>query len=127
MRFRTYARTRTAALLLVFLGRLSRSTTGKRFVIVDRWRAHETPEVAAWVAAHRERIERFYLPTPAPALNATEDRNNDLKGQVNAAGLPDNQGALRSRMQGFMNQLRGPPQHVRNYFKHKCMIYAIVS
>lgn len=53
--------------------------------------------------------------------------NNDLKGQVNAAGLPDNKGALRSRMQGFMNKLRGLPQQVRNYFKHPCMLYAMAS
>jgi transposase len=127
VRFMTYARTMNAALFLVFLGRLLRSTTGKLFVIVDRLRAHETPEVVAWVAAHRDRLELFYLPTYAPELNATEYLNNDLKGQVNAAGLPDNKGALRSRMQGFMNKLRWLPQHVRNYFKHPCMLYAMAS
>jgi len=127
VRFMTYPRTMNAALFLVFLGRLLRSTSGKLFVIVDRLRAHETPEVGEWVAAHRDRIELFYLPTYAPELNATEYLNNDLKGQVNGAGLPDNKGALRSRMQGFMNKLRGLPQHIRNYFKHPCMLYAMAS
>jgi transposase len=127
VRFMTYARTMTAALFLVFLGRLLRSTTGKLFVIADRLRAHTTPEVTAWVAAHRDRIELFYLPTYAPELNATEYLNNDLKGQVNAAGLPDNKGTLRSRMQQFMNRLRWLPQHVRNYFKHPCLLYAMGS
>jgi transposase len=101
VRFMTYARTMTADLFLIFLGRLLRSTTGKLFVIVDRLRAHETPEVAEWVAAHRDRIELFYLPRYAPELNATEYLNNDLKGQVNATGLPNNKGELRSRMQGW--------------------------
>jgi transposase len=127
VRFMTYERTMTAALFLVFLGRLLRSTTGKLFVIVDRLRAHTTPEVEAWGAAHRDRIELFYLPTYAPERNATEYLNNDLKGQVNAAGLPGNKGELRSRMQGFMNNLRRLPQHVRNYFKHPCMLYAMGS
>lgn len=127
VRFMTYARTMTAALFVVFLGRLVRSTPGKLFVITDRLRAHTTPEVEAWVAAHRDRIELFYLPTYAPELNATEYLNNDLKGQVNAAGLPDNKDALRSRMQQFMNRLRWLPQHVRNYFKHPCMLYAMGS
>jgi transposase len=127
VRFMTYDRTMNAALFLVFLGRLLRSTTGKLFVIVDRLRAHKTPEVTAWVVAHRDRIELFYLPTYAPELNATEYLNNDLKGQVNAAGLPDNKRALRSRMQGFMNKLRWLPQHVRNYFKHPCMFYAMAA
>jgi transposase len=127
VRFMTYARTMNAALFLIFLGRLLRSTTGKLFVIVDRLRAHETPEVEAWVAAHRDRIELFPLPRSAPELNATEYLNNDLKGQVNAMGLPNNKSELRSRMQGFMNKLRWLPQHVRNYFKHPCMLYALAS
>jgi transposase len=125
VRFMTYARTMNAALFLVFLGRLLRSTTGKVFLIVDRLRAHQTPGVEDWVAAHADRIELFYLPRYAPELNATEYLNNDLKGQVNAAGLPDSKGELRSRMQRFMRNLRRLPQHVRNYFKHPCMLYAM--
>jgi transposase len=125
VRFMTYARTMDAALFVIFLSRLLRSTTGKLFVIVDRLRAHETPAVLAWVAAHQDRIELFYLPRYAPELNATEYLNNDLKGQVNAAGLPNNKGELRSRMQGFMNKLRWLPGHIQNYFKHPCMLYAM--
>ena len=127
VRFMTYARTMDAALFVIFLSRLLRSTTGKLFVIVDRLRAHETPAVLAWVAAHQDRIELFYLPRYAPELNATEYLNNDLKGQVNAAGLPNNKGELRSRMQGFMNKLRWLPGHIRNYFKHPCMLYAMAA
>jgi transposase len=127
VRFMTYARAMDAALFLVFLGRLLRSTTGKLFVIADRLRAHGTPEVEAWVAARRDRIELFYLPRYAPELNATEYLNNDLKGRVNAAGLPDGKGELRSRMQRFMNGLRWLPQHVRSYFKHPCMLYAMAA
>jgi transposase len=125
VRFMTYAQTMNAALFLVFLGHLLRSTTGKLFVIVDRLRAHETPEVSEWVAAHQDRIELFYLPRYAPELNATEYLNNDLKGQVNAAGLPENKGGLRSHMQQIMHKLQQLPQHVRNYFKHPCMLYAM--
>jgi len=62
VRFMTYTRTMDAALFLVFLGRLLRSTTGKVFLIVDRLRAHMTPAVQAWVAARRDRLEVFYLP-----------------------------------------------------------------
>ena len=127
VRFMTYARTMNAALFLVFLGRLLRNTTGKLFVIVDRLQAHKTPAVEDWVAAHQDRIELFYLPRYAPELNATEYLNNDLKGQVNAAGLPDDKGALRSRMQRFMSNLRRLPGHVRNYFKHPCMLYAMAT
>ena len=125
VRFMTYTKTMTAALFLVFLSRLLRSTTGKVFLIVDRLRAHETPEVAQWVAAHRERIEVFYLPRYAPELNPDEYLNNDLKGDVNADGLPHNKGEVRSRIQGFMRKLLHLPEHVRSYFEHPCVRYAI--
>ena len=62
VRFMTYTGSMTAALFLVFLGRLLWGTTGKVFLIVDRLRAHMTPGVTAWVAARRERLEVFYLP-----------------------------------------------------------------
>jgi hypothetical protein len=55
----TYLGTRNAALFLVFLQRLLRSTTGKVFRIVDRLRAHRTPEVSTWVAGHGDRLEVF--------------------------------------------------------------------
>ena len=65
--FMTYTTTMTAALFLVFLGRLPESTTGKVFLMVDHLSAHETPEVGRWVAAHRDQIEVFYLPRYARA------------------------------------------------------------
>ncbi len=83
----TFTRTMNAALFLVFLDRLLRVTTGKVFLIVDRLRAHMTPAVQAWVAAHRERIEVFYLPRYAPELNLDEYLNNDLKGRMNKGSL----------------------------------------
>lgn len=124
VRFMTYTTTMTAALFLVFLGRLLQSTTGKVFLIVDRLRAHQTPEVARWVAAHRDRIEVFYLPRYAPELNPDEYLNNDLKGTVNAAGLPHNTDEVRSRIQRFMRKLLQLPEHVRSYFEHPCVLYA---
>ena len=113
VRFMTYARTMNAALFLVFLSKLLRSTTGKLFLIVDRLQAHQTPAVKEWVAAHRDRIEVFPLPRRAPERNPDEYLNNDLKGQVNAQGLPDSEQELRSRIQGFMRKLLHFPEHVR--------------
>ena len=124
VRFMTYTRTMNAALFLVFLGRLLRSTPGKVFLIVDRLRAHMTPAVEAWVAAHRDRLEVFYLPSHAPELNADEYLNNDLKANVNAAGLPHNKGEVRSRIQGFMRRLLHLPEHVMSYFQHPAVQYA---
>jgi transposase len=122
--FMTYTGTMTAALFLVFLGRLLRSTTGKVFLVVDRLRAHETPEVRRWLAAHRDRIEVFPLPRYAPELNPDEYLNNDLKANVNAAGLPHNKEEVRSRIQGFMRKLLHLPEHVRSYFENPHVLYA---
>jgi transposase len=127
VRFMTYTRTMTAALFLVFLGRLLRSTTGKVFLILDRLSAHTAPEVAAWLGAQRERIEVFYLPRYAPELNPEEYLNNDLKGQVNAAGLPHDKKEVRSRIQTFMRKLLHLPEHVRSYFQHPSVQYAAMN
>ena len=124
VRFMTYTQTMTAALFVVFLGRLLRSTTGKVFLIVDRLRAHTAPAVADWVVAHRERIEVFYLPRYAPELNPDEYLNNNLKGDVNATGLPHNKGEVRSRIQKFMRKLLHLPEHVISYFQHPSVQYA---
>jgi transposase len=124
VRFMTYPGTMTAAVFLVFLGRLLRGTTGKVFLIVDRLRAHKTPEVLQWLERHRERIEVFWLPRYAPELNADEYLNNDLKGSVNAEGLPHNKQEVRSHIQHFMRKLLHLPQRVMNYFRHPSVQYA---
>lgn len=122
--FMTYLGSMNAALFVVFLDRLLRSTTGKVFLIVDRLQAHMTPAVTAWVAARGDRLELFYLPSHVPELNADEYLNNDLKGAVNATGLPHNKVEVRSRIQEFMRQLLHLPQHVMSYFQHPSVQYA---
>lgn len=124
VRFMTYQGTMNAALYLVFLERLLRSTTGKVFLIVDRLRAHKTPAVKAWIAAHAERLEVFALPRYAPELNPEEYLNHDLKENVHAAGLPHDRSELRSGMQAFMRRLLHLPEHVMSYFSHPCVQYA---
>lgn len=125
VRFMTYTGAMNAALFLVFLGRLLRSTTGKVFLIVDQLRAHLTPEVLAWVADHSARLELFYLPRYAPELNPDEYLNHDLKGQVNAAGLPHDKKEQRSRLQAFMRHLLHLPERVMSYFHHPSVQYAL--
>jgi transposase len=122
--FMTYAGAMNAALFLLFLGRLLRSTTGKLILIADRLKAHEDDAVEEWLAAHRDRLELVWLPRYAPELNPEEYLNQDVKGRVNAEGLPDNKGELRSRLQRFMRRLVHLPEQVRNYFQHPCVQYA---
>ena len=122
--FMTYKETMTAALFITFLERMLSETTQKIFLIVDRLRAHEAKKVEAWAAEHRDRIELFFLPRYAPERNADEYLNNDMKGSINATGLPGSQEGLWPRIQGFMIKLRHLPEHVRQYFQHPCVKYA---
>lgn len=122
--FLTYKESMTGTLFLTFLEKLLEETTRKVFLILDRLPAHEAKAVADWVAAHGDRIELFWLPKYAPELNADEYLNNDLKGAINAEGLPGSREELRSRMARFMSRLRHLPEHVRNYFRHPCVQYA---
>lgn len=125
--FMTYTGSLTAALFLVFLGRLLRATTGKVFLMADRLPAHKAAEVEEWLGRHRERIEVFYLPRRAPELNPGEYLNNDMKGGVNAAGLPHTKVEQRSRIQMFLRKLVHLPEHVRSYFQHPCVQYAALN
>ena len=120
----TYTSTMTAALFIVFLGKLVAGASQKIFLIADRLKAHDAKAVGGWVAEHHNQIELFYLPRYSPELNPDEYLNNDLKGGVNKTGLPDNKEDLRSRIQAFMHRLVQLPEHVRSYFQHPCVQYA---
>jgi transposase len=124
VRFLTYKGSLNAAVFLGFLQKLIEGATRKVLLIADGLRAHKTPEVQAWVEAHQERIEVFYLPPYAPEMNPVEYLNQDLKGQVNAAGLPDDRPALHERVLGFMGRLSQMPRHVISYFLHPWTQYA---
>lgn len=125
--FLIYKEAMTAALFITFLERLLSETTGKIFLIADRLKAHQAKVVGEWLAGHRDRLELFFLPRYAPELNADEYLNNDLKGAINASGLPGSREGLRSRMERFMGELKQLPEHVRHYFRHPCVQYAAGS
>jgi transposase len=124
VRFMTYKGSLDAAVFLVFLNKLIEGAARKIFLIADRLQAHKTPEVLAWIEAHKERIAVFYLPPYSPEMNPVEYLNNDMKGAVNEAGLPDDKGTLQARILAFMNHLATVPTHVISYFLHPKVQYA---
>jgi hypothetical protein len=103
---------------------LIEESSRKIFLIADRLQAHKTPEVLAWIEAHKARIEVFFLPAYAPERNPVEYLNNDMKGEVNKVGLPENRGALHAQILSFMNHLASVPRHVVSYFLHPEVQYA---
>jgi transposase len=124
VQFMTYKGSLNAAVFLLFLQKLIEAAPRKILLIADQLRAHKTPEVVAWIEAHKEQIEVFYLPPYSPELNPVEYLNNDMKGQVNKAGLPPDRPTLQGRLLEFMNKLVGVPRHVISYFLHPWTQYA---
>ena len=127
VRFMTYKGAMDGDRFATFLGRLLRSTTGKIFLIVDRLQVHQKATVQDWVEARRDRIELFLLPASAPESNPDEYLNNDLKGNVHDAGLPNDREELRPRVQHFMRRLAAAPEHVMSYFRHPRAAYAAIT
>jgi transposase len=127
VRFMTYTKAMTAALFITFLTRLLAGASKKVLLILDRLPAHVAVKVEQWADARPQRIELFFLPRYAPELNPDEYLNNDLKGRVNSAGLPNNKQELRCHIQAFMRRLLHWPEHVMSYFQHPCVQYAAAT
>jgi transposase len=127
LRFMTYKETMTATVFIAFLTRLLAGASKKILLILDRLPAHVAVKVQEWAEARPERIELFFLPRYAPELNPAEYLNNDVKGSVNSAGLPDSKQELRSNIQAFMRRLLHLPEHVMSYFQHPCVQYAAAT
>jgi transposase len=122
--FMTYEGMMNAALFIVFLEGLLTETGKKIYLIADRLGGHDCEAVWDWVDQHADRIDMFLLPRYSPELNPDEYLNNDLKGSIHKAGLPDNEDDLASRIHGFLLKLLDLPEHVRRYFHHPCVQYA---
>lgn len=124
VRFMTYKGSMDGDRFTTFLGRMIRNATRKIFLIVDCLSVHRKATVHAWVEVHKDQIELFFLPASTPESNPDEYLNNDLKGNVHDAGLPNDKEELRSRVPRFMRRLAAAPKHVMSYFQHPCAAYA---
>jgi len=65
-RFRVFAGPVTADLFLDFLGRLTRSTVKKAYLIVAPDPVHSAEEVARWLARHEDEVRTFVMPASPP-------------------------------------------------------------
>ncbi len=68
--------------LIEFLKALIKDAGKKVFLIVDNLRVHHAKPVKAWVQAHNDHLEMFYLPSYSPELNPEEPLNADLKQAI---------------------------------------------
>lgn len=114
----------SAQILIRFLRRLIRDTNRRIFVILDNLNVHKAFKVRAWVEAHCDAIELFYLPPYAPELNPDEYLNGDLKlgvaKRVPARTKPELSKVARSHFR----MLQRRPARVRRFFEHPRVNYA---
>jgi transposase len=79
----TLADSKCGAEFLAFLVVLVAAYAGRKIRLVcDNGRFHTTKAVAAWLAAHREQIEVYWLPPYCPSLNLIERLWGHLKRTV---------------------------------------------
>lgn len=113
-----------AGLFLAFLQRLVRSIQGKVFLIVDNLKVHKAAKIQAWVAAHREEIELFFLPAYAPEHNPDEFLRSDLKRHLGRRPAVRDKAGLESRLRGYLRRLQRQPERVRAFFQAPTTRYA---
>ena len=97
LRFMTYIHHLDRRVVHRLLGPAGGGGETEIFLIVDRLKAHDA--CAATTGWPSTRSDRVVLPASySPELDPDEYLNNDLKGGVNKAGLPDNKQDLRGTL-----------------------------
>ena len=113
-----------AAALIRFLQRLIRDVRRKVFSVLDRLQVHRAGQIRDWLAAHRTKIEVFYLPAYSPELNPDEGLNADLKQAVTRKPPARSKHDLKRSVISHMRRLSQSPSRIRSYFRHEPVRYA---
>lgn len=124
LRFMVYDGAINARIFLAFLKRLVRTADRKIFLIVDNLRPHRAKIVTAWLEAHKDRIELFYLPPYAPEHNPDEFVNNDVKRSMARRKAPADKAELKRNLASYMRSLQQRPAKVRAFFQAPTVRYA---
>src|SRR5262249_39353659 len=125
--FMTFRGSLDTPVLLLFLGQMVQASVKKIILILDNLKVHDSAAVKAWVAARADRIELIPLPKYTPERNPAEYLNNDVKEEVNAHGLPEDQEELEGNVNGFLHRLAFWPERIISYFCHPAVQYAAAN
>ena len=99
--------------MIRFLQRLIRDVRRKVFLVLDRLQAHRAGQIRDWLAAHRTKIEVFYLPAYSPELNPDEGLNADLKQAVTRKPPARSKHDLKRSVISHMRRLSQSPSRIR--------------
>jgi transposase len=124
VRFRFFEGGMNAEVLIEFMRRLVKDAKRKVILILDNLRVHHAKVVKAWLEAHAQQIEVFYLPAYSPELNPDEYLNCDLKAGVHSGKPARSKAQLRRKATRHMRMLQRRSSRVRKYFEHEKIRYA---
>jgi len=124
VRFMLYENAMNSDTLIKFMGRLIKGADRKLFLILDNLRSHHSGPVKEWLAAHKDRIEVFFLPSYSPELNPDEYLNRDLKLSVHNGKAPRTKKELKLKTIGHLRKLQKLPKRILKYFKDPNIAYA---
>jgi transposase len=109
---------------LRFLRRLLRHARRKVFLIVDGHSVHKAAAVRRWLAAHKDRIEIFFLPPYSPDLNPDELLNHDVKANALGRRRPATRPEMIAGLRSYLRSTQKIPTIVSNFFRHELVRYA---
>jgi transposase len=110
--------------LIEFLEALIKDADKKVFLILDNLRVHHSKPVKAWVEAHKDQIELFYLPSYSPELNPEERLNADLKQAIYTKVPVRTKAKLKAAANEHMQMLEKSPERVKTFFQDPRVKYA---
>lgn len=116
----TVAATKSGAHFLAFLVALVAAYAGRKIRLVcDNGRFHTTKAVAAWLEAHRDQIEVYWLPPYCPSLNRIERLWGHLKRTILANVLFATLEDLVAAFRRGVGQINGHRQKMSFMFRHE--------
>jgi hypothetical protein len=124
LRFSVFAGRFTAPVLIAFLGRLLRSTTGVVFLILDGHPVHRSQKVREWAAGRADRLRLFFLPPYCPELNPTEYLNNAVKGTVPRVKRARTREELADQVRAYLRVVQQRPHLAGRFFEAEPVSYA---
>lgn len=115
----TIAATKCGTNFIAFLAMLVAAYAGRKVRLVcDNGRFHHTKAVKAWLAAHRDQIEVFWLPPYCPSLNLIERLWGHLKRTVLANVLYQPTDDLVKAFRTGVERLNGHRDQMGFMFNH---------
>jgi transposase len=119
----TVAATKSGVHFLAFLVALVTAYAGRKIRLVcDNGRFHTTKAVTAWLEAHTDQIEVYWLPPYCPSLNRIERLWGHLKRTVLANVLFTTLEDLVSAFRKGVGQINGHRQRMGFMFRHETQV-----